>query len=649
MPPFRYTITRFAYYPLRGDREMKKNFCVQAIIIAFCVSGLVCQAQTAKPEEPQNTRQKSGSGGFLSIFGVNQERPVPRLVLDNSPRIGSLISNGKLNLTLVDALAMALENNLDIALQRYVPEFSQTDLLRSQAGQSPRGFTGGTTPGGLTAGALGAGLSGSGAGSGVGSAGGITGGGGSVQVGSSGNFDPVLNVNFSYDRVTSPLNTSVVSGLYKVVGQTSAFTASYAQLFAPGTSYSLTLNGQRQSSSQLNMRFNPASVTRFALGVNQPVLNGLGRLYNERYILVARNNTNVAEYVFRQQVINTVVAVENAYWDLAALEQSVRVAEQSLAVAEQLFKDNKIRLEVGTMSPLDVTSAESEVAARARDLTMAQTNLQFQEATLKNMLSKKVGSELDRARVAIADPMPEPKQADIPEFDVALANAMETRTELRQADINLKNQDISVRFTEKNLLPTLSTFGFYAGSGLKGENALSSSGMLDAFGQSFDGTNPEYAGGFSLSVPLRNRAAQADNIRSQLETNQLLINQQKSRNTISMEVQKAIIGLAQGKAQVEAAHKASSLAREMWEGEKVKLEAGASTSYQVILRERDYYSAQQAEVAAMAAYAKAMVEMDRARGITLDRNNIEYSDALSGKISKNPASPFSNRGSKEAN
>jgi outer membrane protein TolC len=150
-----------------------------------------------------------------------------------------------------------------------------------------------------------------------------------------------------------------------------------------------------------------------------------------------------------------------------------------------------------------------------------------------------------------------------------------------------------------------------------------------------------------LSLPLRNRAAQADNLRSQLEKNQLLIGQQRSRNTITMEVRKAIIGLMQGKAQVEAAHKAVALAREMWEGEKIKLEAGASTSYQVILRERDYTNARYAEVGAMANYAKAIVEMDRATGATLKRNSIEYSDALNGKVSQPPLTPFSGSGPKE--
>lgn len=587
------------------------------------------------------------TGARANPLGIFRARPVSAPVLENSPRIEGLMRDGLLELTLSDALALALENSLDIAVQRFVPEYSATDLLRSRAGQSPRGFTGGSTPGGLTSGALGAGISGSGAGSGVGSAGGITGGGGSVQVGSAGNFDPTLSVNFSYDHVTSPLNSSVVSGIYNVTGKNAAFSASYAQLFGLGTSYSLTLTGQRQSSTQRNLLYNPASVTRFAVGVNQPLLNGFGRLPNERYIMVARNNTRVAENVFRLQLIATVVAVENAYWDLAALEESVKVAEQSLAVAQRLLEDNRIRLDVGTMSPLDVTSAESEVAARTRDLTVARTNLQFQEATLKNMLVKRVTPELDAARVVLRDRMPQHGDPDIPDVKDALAVALEKRLELEQADINLKNQDISVRFTRNALKPSLAVFGFYAGAGLQGTSAESESGLIDAFSQSFRGTYPEYAGGFSLNIPLRNRTAQADNLRSQLERNQLLISRQRSRNSIELEVRKAVIGLIQGKAQVEAARKASELAREIWEGEKIRLEAGASTSYQVILRERDYTAARQAEVAAQIAWVKAMVEMDRARGLVLDRNGIEYAEALRGEISRAPLTPFTPSGARE--
>jgi outer membrane protein len=178
---------------------------------------------------------------------------------------------------------------------------------------------------------------------------------------------------------------------------------------------------------------------------------------------------------------------------------------------------------------------------------------------------------------------------------------------------------------------------------LQGSSSVSETGLTDAFGQSFKGKYPEYAGGLSLNIPIRNRTAQADNLRSQLEKNQLLISQQRSRNSIAVEVRKSIIGLIQGKAQIEAAHKAASLAREIWEGEKVKLDAGASTSYQVILRERDYVGAQQAEVAAMITYAKSIVELDRAQGTTLDSCGIEYSDGLSGKVTKTPVNTQGDR------
>jgi outer membrane protein TolC len=561
------------------------------------------------------------------------------MTLTNSPRLESLISGGKLELSLADALALALENNLDIAVQRYIPRFAQTDVLRTQSGQAARGFTGALIPGGLSAGALGAGVTGAGAGSGVGSAGGITGGGGAVQVGPTGNFDPSLNFNFSWDRVSSPLNTTQVSGVPVSTGQTTAFSGSYAQLLPQGTSYSLTLSTQRQSSTQQFLRFNPAAVSRFALGFNQPLASGFGKLPNERFIRVARNNVKVADEVFQQQVITTVVTVANAYWDLAAARENVRVAEQSLGVSERLLKDNQFRVEVGTMSPLEVVSAEAEVAARTRDLTVARTNLQLQEAALKNLLSKKVDQALDAAGIVIKDPMPEPRDSDLPALSVALGFALENRPDLRQAERNLQNQDVSNRFTENNLLPGVSVFGFYAGSGLYGDSSAGQGGLWDALGQTFRADYPEYAGGATVSVPLRNRVAQADNIRSQLEGQQLRVGLQRSRNQVSLEVRQAVIGIIQGKAQVQAAHEATRLAREIWQGEQNKLEAGASTSYDVILRERDFVTAEQAELTAVAGYAKAMVELDRAMGATLRHNGIEFADALSGTVTKMPAPP----------
>jgi outer membrane protein TolC len=309
--------------------------------------------------------------------------------------------------------------------------------------------------------------------------------------------------------------------------------------------------------------------------------------------------------------------------------------------------DNRARLEIGTMSTLDVVSAESEVAARTRDLTVARTNLQVQEAALKNILSKRVSPEVDAARIVLLDRMPEPRDADLPDLQNALASAMESRPELRQAERGIENQDIAVRFTDNALLPDAAIFGFLAGAGLQGEGSTGDTGLGDSLKDSFSLEYPEYAGGLTLSIPLKNRQAQADNLRAQLEGKQLKIGMQRSRNQIALEVRKSIIGLIQGKAQVEAAHQAVRLAREIYEGEKERLTAGASTSYQVILRERDVLAAEQAEVNAMVTYAKALVEVDRARGTTLERNGIEMEDALSGTISRMPAANINAREPKQ--
>jgi outer membrane protein len=606
--------------------------------------GIPLKAQT--PQDPQGFLKdySKGPAWFPSLFRPYEPQNVPAPAVENSKRLPDLIHDGKLELSLTDALALAIENNLDIAVQRYLVPISQTDVLRARSGQAARGVSGSLVPGGLSAGALGAGIAAASSNAGVGSAGGITGGGGAVQIGPVGNFDPAVSFNFSWDRANTPLNTGVVAGVPSVVGYATSFSGTYAQLFPTGTSYFFSLNGIRQSSTQKNLIFNPAVVTRMALGFNQPLLNGLGIRANERFLIVARNDTRITQETFRLQVISTIVTVENTYWDLAQFQENVKVAEQSLAVAQRLYEDNKKQAEIGTLAPLDVISAESEVAARERDLVVARTNLQLQETKLKNLLSKKPDPALDAARIEVTTQMPEPRDVDIPQLENALTNAEANRPELRQAEGNLQNQDVSVTFTKNNLLPNFSTFGLYAGSGLQGNNNLVQAGAGASLNQSFSGDFPEYAGGVTLNLPLRNRSAQADNLRAQLEQDQLQVGLQRSRNQVALEVRQAIIGLQQGKAQVEAAHQAVRLARETMDAEQKKLSAGVSTSYNVILRERDLTAAQLAEVQAVDAYAKALVEMDRAMGTTLDRNGVQINDALAGSITKMPTPPFSVRG-----
>lgn len=621
--------------------QFRKLRFVPWAALALALMAAPARAQESSPSADSSLRPdflrdySAGTLSFPRTTAPYRQQSVPGVLLGNAPRLNELIRDGKMELKLSDALALALENNLDIAVQRYLKPMADVDLLRTKSGQAARGVQGANVPGGLSAGALGAGVTGDTGGGGTGSAGGISGGGGAVNIGQVGSFDPAVSFNFSWDRVSSPLNTTVVSGTPVSTSYATAYSGAYTQLFPTGLSYFVALSGLRQSTTE-NRLFNPAVSTRFIAGFNQPLLNGRGRLSNLRFVTVARNNRGITEEVFRQQVITTLVAVENAYWDLAAFQETVKVATRSLEVARKLREDNRRQAEIGTLAPLDVVAADSEVAARERDLIVAETNLQLQETRLKNMLTRRPDAMLDAARISVATDMPAPRDADIPEVQTALQTALENRPDLKQVAGNLENQSLSLSFTKQALLPEAAVFGLLAGSGLDGNNATSTGGVGGALGQAFSYDFPEYAGGMSLSFSLRNRAAQADNLRAQLENSQQQVSLQRSQNQVALEVRQAIIGLLQGKAQMQAAAEAARLARETLDAEQKKLDAGVSTPYQLILRERDNVAAEQAQVQTAAGYAKALVEMNRAMGVSLARSGVELQDALSGNINKSP-------------
>ncbi len=577
-----------------------------------------------------------------------RQQTLSQPVLVNSPRLTSLIHDGKLSLSLSDALALTLENNLDIVVQRYIIPFAQTDILRSKSGQAARGFTGATLPGELNSGAIGAGVSGAGGTGGTGNAGGITGGGGAVSVGPAGAFDPTVSFGFSFDHVTSPLNSLVVSGIPTTTSNAFAVSGSYAQLFTTGASYSVSFSSLRQSTNQQKLLYNPDVTSRLSIGFNQPLLAGFGRMANERFMTVARTNQSTAEQVFRQQVITSVAQLEDAYYNLAAFQLNVQVGQESLKAVQQLYEETRRQEEAGIASRLDVVTAQSQLAASQRDLLIAQTNLEQAETTLKQLLSKRDDPLLDAAIIQVTDPLPEPREADLPALNSALSTALANRPELKEADNNLKNQDVAIAYAKNNLMPSLSAFGLYAGSALQGNTLTATSGAWGALGQAFDGAYPEVGTGISFAASVRNRSAQADNARAQLERNQMQISQQSTRNQIHLQVQQARIGLIQGQAQVQAARNAVRLAQQSRDAEREKLGIGLSTAYNVILKERDLVSAQYAEVQVEAAYAGALVSLDQATGTMLERNGIRLEDALSGVVTSQPANPYSPSGSPQA-
>lgn len=581
-----------------------------------------------------------GPSIFPSVLKPYQQRTMSLPVLENSPRLRDLIHDGKLQLSLAEAVALTLENNLDIVIQRYVIPFAQTDLLRTKSGQAARGFTGALFPSELNSGAIGAGVSLGGGTGGTGNAGGITGGGGAVSIGAAGAFDPTVSFNASYDHVTSPLNSTIVSGIPTTTSSAIAYSASYAQLFTTGASYSVSLSTLRGVSTQENLLFNPDVTSRVSIGFNQPLLAGFGRRANMRFIYVARNNVATADEVFKQQVITSVAQLEDAYYGLAAFQKNVEVAQESLLAVQRLYDETVKQEQAGIESHLDVVTAQSQLAASQRDLIVARTSLEQQETTLKQLLSKRDDPQLDSAEIIATDVLPGPRESDVPGQETALTTALANRPEIKEAQNNLTNQNMAIGYARNNLMPSLAGFGLLAGSGLQGDNTKVSSGALSSLGQSFGAAYPEGAYGVSFTASIRNRSAQADNIRSQLERNQLQISQQSTRNQINLQVLQSRIGLIQGKVQVDAADEAVRLAQESRDAEQEKLRAGLSTAYNVILKERDLVSAQYTEVQVKAAYANALVAMDQSMGTTLERNGIRFEDTVSGVLSALPTPPY---------
>ncbi len=611
------------------------------VTVLLLLDVTTAQAQQAiKANPPILPSYTVGPTWFPTIFKPYETELIKPVDIENSPRLHDLIRNGKMRLSISDALALAIENNLDMAVQRFLHPISESDVLRASSGQAARGVPGALLPSGLSQGALGVGVNQFQGAGGVGSAGGISGGGGAVQIPQVGAFDPSVSFNFSLDRTLSPLNSLQVAGVPKVTTTSTAFSGSYTQMFPEGTSFTYNINGIRQNSTQQFLLYNPAIISRFALGINQPLLSGRGYLPNKRFMMVAANNLQTSDELVREQVTATVVQIENAYWNLAAAQEAISAAQQSLAVAQQLEDDTKARVELGTAAKVDIASTESAVAGAERDLIIARTAFQLQEAQLKQLLSKRSEPELESATIETTDDLPDASEKDTPKLTEAVAIALENRPELHVAKQDFANQDISTRFTQNALLPNISVFSLVAGAGLAGNGTQTTAGAGQSLFQDFSEQYPEYSSGLSMVIPIRNRAAQADNVRSRLEQDQLQLNMQKLNQQIELEVRQAIISLTQGKAQVDAAIEALKLANELEEAERGKLQLGTSTTYNVILRQRDVATARQAQISAYVTYARALVDINRATGSTLKENGIELNDALKGEVSKRPTPPF---------
>ena len=643
----------------------------------FAVLTLACWGQALPPAPtPQNTPEArpvpvlnyaQPVSHFPNPIGPYTPRHLAPPNLANTARIDQLMHDGKLYLSLNDAIALALENNLDIAISRYNLNIADTDVLRSQAGAQILGVPLGVvqnTPGG------GVGGIGNQVGSGTGGttlgAGGAGAGAGGIVSSTAGGlfgpfittFDPVITGSFQNDRFHI-LPASTFSPASTQNTTTANFT--YQQGFHWGTNLNLGFNNTRTTlgdapftplSPQLNSNFN--------FRLTQHLLQGFGFAGNTRFIRIAKNNRELSDVAFRLQITTTVDQIENMYWDLVYAYENLRVKEESLTFSQKTLSDTKKQVEIGSLAPIEAVRAQSTVAADQQALTVAKTNLELQQLVMKNALSRTLHDPmLAGADVIPISTMEVPENEQIQPTEDLVNEALHHRPELVESRIQLRSQEFSNQALRSALLPTLDLYAYYGGYGLGGSQnptnlcgksnsssfgcsstPASSVGYGGTLNQLVNSTAPDKGMGLQLNIPLRNRAAQAVQVRGELEYRQAQMALQQTENRVSIEVRYAQYGVEQNQASVAAAKAAVDYAQQSLDAEQKKYQFGTSTTTAVLQTRSALATAESTLMSAMAAYEKARVELDRAVGTLLDQNGISVDDAARGQVTHMPNVPY---------
>jgi len=603
------------------------------------------QADTQQPAAKTSGFSYESGTSLLKAYAYPQ---VPSESLRNSPQLYDLIRDGKLELSLEDALALALQNNLDIAVGRFELPLAQLDVLRAKSGGAARGVQGAVISNALFTGAIGTGISGF-TGSSSATAGAFSGSGSAINIGFIGCCDPFAGFSYGWNNAQSPLNFAGLVGQNVEGSHTATYSTFYGQGFTSGTSYAITVSGQRQTTTSLTSLFDPSVGTGLAIGLDQHLLKGFGYRANAVFIRIARNDLKVADSVFRQQVIASVAQVLNAYYTLLADKDQVRVAEAAIKYAQQLVDDDKKEVEVGLLAPLDVVQAESQLANSQQTLVVAQTTYLQQQEVLKTMLSKNVDSQLAAAQIDSTDQLPEPRPDDIPALEEALKEAVQNRPEIEQNQLNLRNQEYTIQANRNGMLPTLDAFATYAPAGLSGIRILrdqnynviatTPGGLGDSLSNVFSNTYPNYSLGFTFSVPLHNRAQQANAAQALVEQHMMETSLQRQKNQVAQDVRNAEIAVTQAKAQITAAVQARIYAQQALDAEEKKFRAGTSTTLNVILEQQNLVTAEGNEAKARATYASALVQFQQATATILDSHHIVLGDAKTGHYTRVPNIP----------
>lgn len=622
------------------------------------------QAPDAPPAQTENAPSSSAPGGRVpfDLFLKTSHNPidayrgksVPPVNMSNSPRLSTFIRDGKLYLTLRDAIDLALEDNLDMVIARYNLPIAQMDVLRTAAGGSVRGVNTGVvsgTPGG-------AGTSVGGSGSGAGS-GGTTSGAGGAGAGAGGlvqntigggtsvsSFDPTFGFNTYVDHTTQLLANKIVYGVPVVHLNTVEADFSYSQAFATGGSIQAYWYNNRETTNSPNETYNPQFSSNAEIYAQQPLLAGFGFGPNLRYLRIAKTNKIVTDIAFKAQVIATVTQISNLYWNLVAAYDTAQVNERSVAFAEETLDKSKKQYELQAIPEMDVLKAQGDLATRKQELTVARTNLELQELYMKNAVTRTLDDPiLEDMAVVPVDHISEGTDGPVDNVQDLIARALKNRPEVQESTLQLKNSELSRKSERNALLPSLSVYGLLEGTGLSGPvnpllgpdsgDTTPSNGIGGALTNVYNYSSPEYRVGLQLSLPIRNRVAKADQYRTELEFRQSQLYLEEQKKSVRIEVRNARFALEQQSSRVEAAHEARDLAAKTLDIYQKEQKLGAGSNQQTLSAEHDLAVAENALVTAETDYAKAKIELLRATGSILENYGIAIESNRKGDATGN--------------
>ena len=648
---------------------MMNHTLVVYLSLALTIQPMLAQSggQTPGGQSPSQTPSEmpvvsvpASANRWQGVIRPYTAKDVSPANFENAPRIRELMRAGNLYLSLADAIALAIQNNLDLELERFAIPLASTETLLTKGGGLPRGilYNIAQAPAGV-----GGPLSPLITQAATQSAPGATVASNALELGvlqeplvnlsilgatpySNGSpipaFDPLLFANYNWMHQTTPQPNPGAALNGDLVGDIQTGNAGYQQGFSTGTQVSASYNNTQQSFNSLFNALNPYITSDLGLTVTQPLLRGFGRELNRRFIRIAANEEKITNLLFRQQLIEIVYGVARLYTDLVALNEDVKVKQDTLAFAQKLYDDTKAQVEEGTQAPLELTRAQAQVSATRQELIGAQGLAEEQEAIMKNVLTKRGNEDADvrNARIIPTDTLTLPEAEETRPIEELLAEAYRSRPDLSQAGLQVTNSEISLEGSRNNLRPELDLVGTAQNNALAGglnplANNIANPQFVGGYGtaldQIFTRKNPTYGIGIQLTLPLRNRVAQADMVRDQLQLRQAQVRERQLRNQVQLEVEDALIAMRRARAAHDAAVETLTLQEQSLALEQIRFNEGVSTSFFVIQYESFVAQARSTELVAKSSYFKARAALERAVGSILDDNHVSFDAALNGR------------------